>query len=142
MPNKYKINIREFINIVLKLLANVYYCPKCLFQMKLFGETLKELRIKNDLPLRKVAAFLDLDTSVLSKIERGERLPAKETVIKAAEFFSLDEKELLANFYGEQVAKIIFREENCSEILEAARTNIEYLKLKFTRQGLLDFEHD
>jgi transcriptional regulator with XRE-family HTH domain len=110
--------------------------------MKLFGETLKELRIKNDLPLRKVAAFLDLDTSVLSKIERGERLPAKETVIKAAEFFSLDEKELLANFYGEQVAKIIFREENCSEILEAARTNIEYLKLKFTRQGLLDFEHD
>jgi transcriptional regulator with XRE-family HTH domain len=127
---------------MLKMLANVYYCPKCLFQMKLFGETLKDLRLKNDLPLRKVAVYLDLDTSVLSKIERGERLPVKETVIKAAEFFSLDQNELLANFYGEQVAKIIFREENCVEILEAARNNIEYLKQKFTKQGLLDFEHD
>ncbi|RZJ91922.1 MAG: XRE family transcriptional regulator [Chryseobacterium sp.] len=124
------------------MLANVYYCPKCIFQMKLFGETLKELRTTNDLPLRKVAAYLDLDTSVLSKIERGERIPTKETVMKAAEFFSVDEKELLANFYGEQVAKIIFREKNCEEILRAAKTSIEYLKLKFTKQGSLDFEHD
>jgi len=124
------------------MLANVYYCPNCLFQMKLFGETIKDLRVKGELPLRKVAAFLDLDTSVLSKIERGERLPGKETVIKAAEFFSLDKKELLANFYGEQVAKIIFREENCGEILEAAKNNVEYFKIRFTQQGQFDFDHD
>lgn len=110
--------------------------------MKLFGEIIKDLRLKGELPLRKVAAFLDLDTSVLSKIERGERLPAKKTVIKVAEFFSLDQKELLANFYGEQVAKIIFREENCSEILEAAKHNVEYFKTRFTQQGQFDFDHD
>ncbi|WP_426672038.1 helix-turn-helix domain-containing protein [Mucilaginibacter sp. McL0603] len=110
--------------------------------MKLFGEIIKDLRLKGELPLRKVAAFLDLDTSVLSKIERGERLPGKETVIKAAEFFSLDKKELLANFYGEQVAKIIFREENCGEILEAAKNNVEYFKNRYTQQGQLDFDHD
>ena len=38
-----------------------------------FGEYIKKAREIIKLPLRKVAAHLDIDTSTLSKVERGER---------------------------------------------------------------------
>ena len=44
-------------------------------------------------PLRKVAAFLDIDQAILSKIERGQRKISKEQVIKLAEFLR-EENEL------------------------------------------------
>ena len=33
--------------------------------MKYFGEKIKDLRLERNLPLRKVAAYLDIDTSIL-----------------------------------------------------------------------------
>ena len=38
-----------------------------------FGEYIRELRENNKMPLRKLAALLDIDQSTLSKIERNER---------------------------------------------------------------------
>ncbi len=38
-----------------------------------FGETVRKLREENEMPLRKLAALLDVDQSTLSKIERNER---------------------------------------------------------------------
>ncbi len=38
-----------------------------------FGELIRKLRERNGLPIRKVAAHLDIDPSTLSKIERDER---------------------------------------------------------------------
>jgi len=38
-----------------------------------FGEYIRRLREEKKLPLRKVAAQLDIDTSTLSKVERGDR---------------------------------------------------------------------
>lgn len=46
--------------------------------MNLFGEYLRNRREQLGLPLRKVAAELDIDTSILSKIERNERVATKE----------------------------------------------------------------
>jgi len=40
--------------------------------METIGEKLRQLREQNNLPLRKVAALVDIDTAVLSKMERGE----------------------------------------------------------------------
>ncbi len=42
--------------------------------MNSFGEFLRNKREQLGLPLRKVAAELDIDTPILSKIERGEKL--------------------------------------------------------------------
>lgn len=36
------------------------------------GDKLRKLREENEMPLRKVAALLDIDVSILSKMERGE----------------------------------------------------------------------
>jgi len=42
-------------------------------KMKTFGKYLRTIREEKELPLRKIAATLDIDTSLLSKIERNKR---------------------------------------------------------------------
>lgn len=64
------------------------------FNMDSFGEYIRELREAKGLPLRKVAAALDIDTSVLSKIERNERKPTSEMIPVLAETFDKSEKEI------------------------------------------------
>jgi len=110
--------------------------------MKYFGEKIKDLRLGRNLPLRKVAAFLDIDTSILSKIERGEREANREMVTKAAEFFNINEEEFLTNFFSDQVAKIIYKENNCNNILKVAEEKIKYFKTKSLKQGNLKFENE
>ena len=46
--------------------------------MNTFGEYLRNRREQLGLPLRRVAAELDIDTSILSKIETSERTATKE----------------------------------------------------------------
>lgn len=41
--------------------------------MNLFGDYIKIRRESLGVPQRKIAAYLDIDTSTLSKIERGDR---------------------------------------------------------------------
>jgi len=110
--------------------------------MKYFGEKIKDLRLDRNLPLRKVAAFLDIDTSILSKIERGEREANREMVTKAAEFFNISEEEFLTDFFSDQVAKIIYQENNCDNILNVAEEKIKYIKTKSLKQGDLNFDNE
>jgi len=110
--------------------------------MYLFGEHIKELRLDRDLPLRKVAAYLDIDTSILSKIERGERTANRDIVIRAAEFFNLDKEDFLMKYYSDEVAKILYQEEDYKNILIAAEEKIKYLKDKALIQGDIDFNNE
>ncbi len=49
--------------------------------MTLLGEKIKELREQNRLLQREVAAKLEIDTPMLSKIERGDRSAKREHVV-------------------------------------------------------------
>lgn len=62
--------------------------------MKSFGEYLRKCREEKELPLRKVAAALDIDTSILSKIERNERRATTEMLPLLAESLEKSEKEI------------------------------------------------
>ena len=44
---------------------------------------------------RQLAAFLDIDTPMFSKFERGDRKAKREHVVKLAEYFHQNEKEML-----------------------------------------------
>lgn len=48
--------------------------------MKSFGEYLRKSRECKELPLRKVAVALDIDSSILSKIECNERCATKDMI--------------------------------------------------------------
>jgi len=41
-------------------------------KMNSIGETIRNLQTDKQLPLRIVAAYLDIDQAILSRIERGE----------------------------------------------------------------------
>jgi transcriptional regulator with XRE-family HTH domain len=66
--------------------------------MNLFGEYLRNRRELLGLPLRKVAAELDIDTSILSKIERNERVATKEMLPTLAKTLEVQEKEIQIEF--------------------------------------------
>lgn len=62
--------------------------------MNSFVEYLRSRQEQLGLPLRKVAAELDIDTSILSKIERSERLAIKEMLPTLAKTLEINEKEI------------------------------------------------
>nr|NQU91618.1 helix-turn-helix transcriptional regulator [Bacteroidota bacterium] len=96
--------------------------------MRNIGELLRTLREKEGYPLRKVAAYLDIDQAVLSKIERGQRKLTKEHAIKLAGFYNYNEKEMLIAFLSDRIIYEIGNEEYAKEALKVAEIKIDYLK--------------
>lgn len=95
--------------------------------MLTIGEQIRKLREKNSLPLRKVAAQLDIDQSILSKIERGERKASKQQVIQIANLFNVDKNELLINYLSDRVIyELRDDEELATKALKIAERKIKY----------------
>jgi transcriptional regulator with XRE-family HTH domain len=105
-----------------------------------FGKHIRKLREDYGLPLRKVAAVLDIDPSTLSKIERGERSANKEMIPVLAELFKEEPEILGLILLSDKVAYDLMQEENPNEILKVAEEKIKYLKTKSHQQGKLDFD--
>ena len=105
-----------------------------------FGEHLRKLREDSGLPLRKVAAHLDIDPSTLGKIERGERTANKEMLHALANLFNQSEEVLGLILLSDKVAYELKDEENPNEILKVAEEKIKYLKTRSLQQGKIDFD--
>ena len=54
---------------------------------KSFGEHLRTLRENANLTLKLVADEIEIDTSLLAKIERNERQPTKHIIKQVAKYF-------------------------------------------------------
>lgn len=98
-----------------------------------FGERIRQLREEQNLPQRKVAALLDIDTSLLAKYERNERQPSKEMIIKIAKIFKADSDELINEALTDKFAYQILQEEADSKILRVAEEKVKYIKTKNSR---------
>ncbi len=95
-----------------------------------FGERIRQLREEKKLPQRKVAALLDIDTSLLAKYERNERQPSKEMITKIADIFKVDSVELITEAFTDKLAYQILEEEADSKILRVAEEKVKYIKTK------------
>lgn len=94
-----------------------------------FGETIKTLREKKDLPLREVAESLGIDTSMLGKIEKNKRKPTKQLIGKIAEYFNVSGKDLIVAFLSDEIVYQILDDEDLSkQIFKVAEEKVEYLK--------------
>ena len=93
--------------------------------MKNIGNILRELRESKGLPLRVVAAFLDIDPAIMSRIERGQRKASREQVVKLAEYFNVDENELLVAWLSDKVVYELAYEQNAMEALKVAEDKIK-----------------
>ena len=92
------------------------------------GEKLRHIREEKELPLRKVAALLDIDVAILSKMERGERRITKEIVLKLAKIYSYSADELLVSFLSDKILYEIRDEDLGIEALKVAAERAKYIK--------------
>ncbi|QTY27980.1 helix-turn-helix domain-containing protein [Flavobacterium sp. CS20] len=96
--------------------------------MKTLGETLKNAREHKKLILRKVAAEVDIDQSLISKFEKNDRKPTMNQIKRFAKFYELSESELLINWYSEKIADDLKYTDLTTEILKVAEEKIKYYK--------------
>lgn len=92
------------------------------------GEKLRHIREEKELPLRKVAALLDIDVAILSKMERGERRITKEVVLKLADIYDYNADDLLVSFLSDKILYEIQNEDLGIEALKVAEERAKYIK--------------
>lgn len=97
-------------------------------QTENLGDYIRQLREQAEMPLRKLAALLDIDQSTLSKLERGERPVSRQMLPIIAKTFKVDEKELVVKFMSKQVAYQLADEKYAKDILIAAEEELSYAK--------------
>ncbi len=97
-------------------------------KLNTFGEQLRQLRETAGMTLREVAANIEIDPSLLAKIERNQRQPTKNLIRNIAGFFNVNEKELLEEFLSDQIAYKILDEEADLNILKVAEEKVAYIK--------------
>lgn len=93
-----------------------------------FGDYIRKRREEIELPLRKVAAFLDIDTSTLSKVERGERPASPDYLKPLSEILELDLKEVQTTYIADKISKDFGRLEHLREGLKKAEKQIKSKK--------------
>ncbi|SHG25227.1 Helix-turn-helix [Salegentibacter echinorum] len=89
------------------------------------GEILRKQREEKGLLLRQVAALLDVDTAILSKIERGERKAKKEQIVELAKILDLNQEDLIIQFLSERILYEIQDEELGEKALKVAEQKIK-----------------
>ena len=69
------------------------------------GQYLRELRKEREETLHQVSKVVDIDSPMLSKIERGERLPTNEQLKRLAKFYKISEDSLKIKHTAEKILK-------------------------------------
>ena len=90
-----------------------------------FGETIRKLREENNLLLREVSAKLEIDASILSKIENNNRVAKKELVKKFSKLYKADYNELLIIWFSDKIVSELKDENNIEKILRIAEQKIK-----------------
>jgi transcriptional regulator with XRE-family HTH domain len=91
-----------------------------------FGDKIKQLREANHLLQRQVASELDIDTPMLSKIERGDRKAKKEHVLLFVKLYKVEKEVLLTLWLADQVYNLVKDEEMATKALRVAESEFKY----------------
>ena len=96
--------------------------------METVGQIIRAKREVLGLLLRQVAAYLDIDQAILSKIERNERKPSKENINRLAEILKFEKDELMIQFMSDKIAYEIADEDCADKVLKVSEKKVKYLK--------------
>lgn len=92
----------------------------------LFPKKIKELRIQNHMPQRKIAAALEIDTATYCKIEKGDRKAKKEQIVILSKIFHVELTDLLTLWLADKVTAVVSDEHIvASEVLSVAADNLK-----------------
>lgn len=111
--------------------------------MKSLGELIKEEREKRSWPQRKLAYQLDIDVSVLSRIENENKFPKKrlpDIIKRISTIFEIAESELKKAHLSDEIASLLLYENTFQEILKVSEAKVHYGRQKKSFQANLKFE--
>jgi transcriptional regulator with XRE-family HTH domain len=77
---------------------------------------------------RQVASQLEIDTPMLSKIERGERKAKKEQVVLFADLYKVNRDELLTLWLADQLYDVVKDEDMAFKAMDAAQESLKSQK--------------
>lgn len=91
----------------------------------LLGNKIKSLRDEQGILQRQVAAYLEIDTPMFSKIERGDRRAKRSQVPQLAKYFHVDEKEMLTLWLADKILDVLEGEKLCGlDAIEIAKREL------------------
>ncbi|WP_375559301.1 DNA (cytosine-5-)-methyltransferase [Bernardetia sp. OM2101] len=102
-----------------------------------FGEYIKQRRKALGYPMRKVASYLDIDTSTLGKIEREERSLSSEKIVSLSEILQTQKEELLNYYHSTKLFQELKEYPNYQDVLNIVNRQLEHHAGK---QGKLKFQ--
>jgi len=92
----------------------------------IFGNKIRELREKQGLLLRQLAAKLEIDTATISKIELGTRQAKKEHLPIFSKILKIDLQELETLWLADKLYDIVENEVCGLPALKVAEKEIKY----------------
>lgn len=98
--------------------------------MNSLSDIIRKFRKDKQLPLRTVAEFLRIDQAILSKIERGQRKPTRELVVKLAAYYKVEENELIVAWLSDKLVYELEYEEMALKALQMAEDKVAYKAFK------------
>lgn len=94
-------------------------------ELRLLGNKIKSLRDEQGILQRQVAAYLEIDTPMFSKIERGDRRAKRSQVIQMATYFKVNEKEMLTLWLADKILSDLEGEEDLKlTAIETAKSEL------------------
>ena len=70
---------------------------------------------------------MEIDPSLLSKIEKGDKRPTKEQVVKLAKIFGIKENLLMVEYLSDRIVDRVKDEELAVEALKVAKKKIDFI---------------
>lgn len=96
--------------------------------MKTIGQTLRELRENKGLLLREVGAELALDPTILSKIERDDRMPTRDQVTALSQFYKEQENDVIIAWLSDKLVYDVQGEKLGLDAIKVAEQKLKYGK--------------
>jgi transcriptional regulator with XRE-family HTH domain len=85
----------------------------------LFGTKIRSLREASGILQRQVAYHLDIDSPMLSNVERGERKARREWIPKLAQLLKANEDELLTAWLADRIQELVQDEKVAKDSIKA-----------------------
>jgi len=93
--------------------------------MNKLGQELRKIRESKNILLRQVASYLEIDTAMISKMERGERKLNRVQVIKIAEYYNVSKEKLLTLWVCDRILDVVENEPFARKGMQKALKTLE-----------------
>lgn len=90
-----------------------------------FGKMIRDLRNINRLRQNQVAGIIGIDTPLLCKIEKGERIANRSIIPHLAEIFHTNEDKLVIAWLADQLIHVVKDESTALEAISYVRELVQ-----------------